>query len=70
MIEHNPDVLKTADWIIDLGPEAGEKGGKIMASGTPQDMIKSAAKSHTGRYLKEYVEGLTPKKAKVHDLDR
>jgi excinuclease ABC subunit A len=70
LVEHNLEIIKHSDYVIDLGPEAGEKGGKIMACGTPQDLIKSAAKSHTGRYLKDYVEGLTPKKAKVHELDR
>jgi excinuclease ABC subunit A len=50
VIEHNLDVLKTADWIIDLGPEGGEAGGKIVAQGTPETVAKSSA-SHTGRYL-------------------
>jgi excinuclease ABC subunit A len=51
IIEHNLDVIKTADWIIDLGPEGGEGGGQIIAEGTPEDVAKSAA-SHTGKYLK------------------
>ena len=51
IIEHNLDVIKTADWIIDLGPEGGEGGGQIIAEGTPEDVPKSAA-SHTGKYLK------------------
>jgi len=50
-IEHNMDVIKCADWIIDLGPEGGNKGGKIVFEGTPEDMIKSRA-SITGKYLK------------------
>ncbi|GHT54621.1 UvrABC system protein A [Endomicrobiia bacterium] len=54
VIEHNLDVIKTADWLIDLGPEGGEKGGKIVAEGTPEDIMKSA-KSFTGRYLKEHI---------------
>ncbi len=52
VIEHNLDVIKTADWIIDLGPEGGEGGGQIIAKGPPETIAKSA-KSHTGRYLKE-----------------
>ena len=51
VIEHNLDVIKTADYIIDLGPEGGDKGGMIVATGTPEDIAKSP-KSHTGRYLK------------------
>ena len=51
IIEHNLDVIKTADWIIDLGPEGGNGGGQVIASGTPEDLIK-IKKSHTGKYLK------------------
>ena len=51
VIEHNPDVIKCADWVIDLGPEGGEKGGYIVAEGTPKDIVKNK-KSATGRYLK------------------
>jgi excinuclease ABC subunit A len=51
VIEHNLDVIKTADWIIDLGPEGGVKGGEIVAQGTPEDVVKVAA-SYTGHYLK------------------
>ena len=54
VIEHNLDVIKTADWIIDLGPEGGERGGKIVAEGTPEDIMKNA-KSFTGYYLKKYI---------------
>jgi excinuclease ABC subunit A len=50
IIEHNLDVIKTADWIIDLGPEGGDAGGKIVAQGTPETVAKSE-QSHTGRYL-------------------
>jgi excinuclease ABC subunit A len=52
VIEHNLDVVKTADWIIDLGPEGGEEGGRLVAAGTPEQLIKVDA-SHTGRYLRE-----------------
>jgi excinuclease ABC subunit A len=69
LVEHNLEIIKHSDYLIDLGPEAGERGGKIMATGTPLDMIKASSKSVTGRYLKAYVEGQPPKKAKLHDLD-
>ncbi|MBL9060873.1 MAG: excinuclease ABC subunit A, partial [Mangrovicoccus sp.] len=52
VIEHNLDVIKTADWIIDIGPEGGEGGGRIVATGTPDAVAKEPA-SHTGRYLKQ-----------------
>ena len=51
VIEHNIDLIKNADWVIDLGPEGGDKGGEIIAEGTPQDIAK-VKKSYTGRYLK------------------
>ena len=51
MIEHNLDVIKQADWIIDLGPEGGNRGGEIIAAGTPEKMVKVKA-SYTGKYLK------------------
>jgi excinuclease ABC subunit A len=54
IIEHNLDVLKTADYIVDLGPEGGEDGGKVMASGTPEEVAK--ADSHTAKYLKATLE--------------
>jgi excinuclease ABC subunit A len=50
IIEHNLDVIKTADWVIDLGPEGGEAGGHLVASGTPEDLL-AVSSSHTGRYL-------------------
>ena len=52
VIEHNMDVIKTADWIVDLGPEGGNKGGQIIASGIPEDVMKEPH-SYTGKYLKE-----------------
>lgn len=51
VIEHNLEVIKTADWIVDLGPEGGDGGGEIVASGTPEDVAKNA-RSYTGQYLK------------------
>ncbi|MFC2967139.1 excinuclease ABC subunit UvrA [Acidimangrovimonas pyrenivorans] len=51
VIEHNLDVIKTADWIIDIGPEGGDGGGEIVATGTPED-VAEVERSHTGRYLK------------------
>jgi excinuclease ABC subunit A len=52
VIEHNLDVVKTADWVIDLGPEGGPGGGQIVAQGTPEDVAKAAA-SHTGQFLRK-----------------
>jgi excinuclease ABC subunit A len=51
IIEHNLDVIKQADWIIDLGPEGGDKGGQIIATGTPEEIARTKG-SHTGFYLK------------------
>jgi excinuclease ABC subunit A len=51
VIEHNLDVIKTADWIIDLGPEGGDQGGEIISEGTPEDLVQ-ASSSYTGQYLK------------------
>jgi excinuclease ABC subunit A len=55
VIEHNLEVIKTADWIIDLGPEGGDGGGEIVAMGAPEDIINEP-RSHTGRFLKELLE--------------
>ena len=55
VIEHNLDVIKTADWIVDLGPEGGEGGGQILAMGTPEQVAHVEA-SHTGRYLKQVLQ--------------
>jgi excinuclease ABC subunit A len=52
VIEHNLDVIASADWIIDLGPEGGEKGGQIVVAGTPEEIVKSEDSSYTGKYLK------------------
>jgi excinuclease ABC subunit A len=51
VIEHNLDVIKTGDWIIDLGPEGGSGGGEILIAGTPEQ-VADCEKSHTGKYLK------------------
>jgi excinuclease ABC subunit A len=56
VIEHNLDVIKTADWIIDLGPDGGNRGGAIVAEGTPEEVAANPA-SHTGRYLAPLLEG-------------
>ncbi len=56
VIEHNLDVIKAADWIIDLGPEGGDEGGRIVAVGTPEEVSRVKA-SHTGRFLRESLGG-------------
>jgi len=56
VIEHNLDVIKIADYIIDLGPEGGQAGGEVIAAGTPQEIVRSE-KSYTAKYLKEYLDG-------------
>jgi excinuclease ABC subunit A len=52
IIEHNLDVVKTADWVIDLGPEGGDEGGRVVATGTPEELIRHAERSYTGQFLK------------------
>jgi excinuclease ABC subunit A len=56
VIEHNLDVIKTADWVVDLGPEGGSGGGQIVAAGTPEDVAKVKG-SHTGHFLKDILAG-------------
>ena len=63
VIEHNLDVIKTADWIIDLGPEGGDGGGEIVAAGTPEDVAK-VARSHTGQFLAPYLDAPNQKSKK------
>ncbi len=63
VIEHNLDVLKTADWIIDLGPEGGAGGGRIIAEGPPEEIVKVAA-SHTGRYLRPVLDAQAARRAR------
>ena len=64
VIEHNLEVIKTADWIIDLGPEGGDKGGRVIAQGTPEE-VAEVAESYTGQYLARYLERRKPKKRKT-----
>lgn len=61
IIEHNLDIIKVADWIIDMGPEGGNRGGEVIAEGTPEQIIK-VNKSYTGQYLKSYLENQAKKK--------
>lgn len=56
VIEHNLDVIKCADYIIDLGPDGGDKGGKVIAKGTPEQIIDDAKKSYTAKYLKQMLK--------------
>ena len=58
IIEHNVEVIKTADWIIDLGPDGGEKGGTICFEGTPEEMVGKAGKNHTASFLKPKMGGM------------
>jgi excinuclease ABC subunit A len=60
VIEHNLDVIKTADWIVDLGPEGGDDGGQIVAEGTPEQ-VATMAKSYTGRFLKHTLSDMRAK---------
>jgi excinuclease ABC subunit A len=57
IIEHNLDVIKTADWIIDLGPEGGEDGGRLVATGTPETIAMAANHSFTGQFLRRALGG-------------
>jgi excinuclease ABC subunit A len=57
VIEHNLDVIKSSDWIIDIGPEGGAGGGQVLSTGTPEQLAKIEG-SHTGFFLKEMLEGV------------
>jgi excinuclease ABC subunit A len=59
IIEHNLDVIRNADWILDLGPEGGEEGGRIVAQGTPEQVAR-VKKSYTGQALSSYFDGAKP----------
>jgi len=56
VIEHNLDVIKTADYVIDMGPEGGDGGGQVIATGTPED-VAAISKSYTGQFLKKALNG-------------
>jgi excinuclease ABC subunit A len=60
VIEHNLDVIKTADYVIDLGPEGGDRGGTVVACGTPEEVAQVRA-SYTGRYLRKMLESKSGK---------
>jgi len=55
VIEHNLEIIKEADYVIDLGPEGGSAGGRLVASGSPRELLKFAKVSHTARCLKDYL---------------
>ena len=61
VIEHNLDVIKTADWIVDLGPEGGDEGGRLVAAGTPEQ-IAAVDGSYTGQFLREIVGDAGPQR--------
>ena len=63
VIEHNLEIIKTADWIIDLGPEGGDKGGRVVAAGTPEDVAATPG-SFTGEYLLHHLPGARTKRRK------
>jgi len=65
VIEHNLDVIKSADWVIDLGPEGGSKGGRIVATGTPEQ-IAASQESHTGKWLARVLDTQRPREIAVH----
>jgi excinuclease ABC subunit A len=64
VIEHNLEVIKTADWIIDLGPEGGDGGGEIVAAGTPEDVVREK-RSYTGAFLAPVLERREPKRKRT-----
>jgi excinuclease ABC subunit A len=56
IIEHHPDIIKVSDWLIDLGPEGGDRGGYLVAEGTPEEVAR-VKESYTGQFLKKYLNG-------------
>ena len=67
VIEHNLDVIKTADYIIDLGPEGGDKGGTVIATGTPEEVAQNK-ESYTGQFLKKVLKKEDMKITNIHDI--
>jgi excinuclease ABC subunit A len=65
VIEHNLDVIKTADWVIDLGPEGGAGGGRLVAAGTPEDVAR-VPESHTGQYLRRVLPAQTARRSAAY----
>ena len=55
VIEHNMEIIKEADYIIDLGPEGGDKGGYVLATGSPVEILANGSKSYTAKYLRRYL---------------
>jgi excinuclease ABC subunit A len=64
VIEHNLDVIKFADWLVDLGPDGGDRGGEIVAEGTPEDVAK-VARSYTGQFLAKILDKKPAKGSKA-----
>jgi excinuclease ABC subunit A len=64
VIEHNLEVIKTADWVLDLGPEGGDGGGELVAMGTPED-IAAEPRSYTGQFLRDLLERRPGRKAEA-----
>jgi excinuclease ABC subunit A len=57
VIEHNMEIIREADYIIDLGPEGGDEGGRVIACGSPKELLTAVKKSHTARWFKKYLQG-------------
>jgi len=57
IIEHNLDVVKTADWVIDLGPEGGDDGGRVVATGAPEELVRHPERTYTGQFLRPLLAG-------------
>ena len=68
VIEHNLEVIKTADWIIDIGPEGGDGGGEIVAAGTPEDVAKEK-RSYTGAFLKPVLGRREARRGKKRSIE-